>query len=57
MVFKAGMLSGGGGVSERKGGVSLAMALVLTMVEVLKKERLKMKEDRRVLAMMISCRE
>jgi hypothetical protein len=27
------------------------------MVEVLKKERLKMKEDRRVLAMMISCRE
>jgi hypothetical protein len=57
MVFKAGMLSGGGGVSERKGGVFLAMALVLTMVEVLKKERLKMKEDRRVLAMMISCRE
>jgi hypothetical protein len=33
------------------------MALVLTMVEVLKKERLKMKEDMRVLAMMISCRE
>jgi hypothetical protein len=48
------MLSGGGGVLERKGGALLAVALVLTMVEVLKKERLKMKG--RVLAMM-SCRE
>jgi hypothetical protein len=50
------MLSGGGGVLERKGGALLAVALVLTMVEVLKKERLKMKGNSRVLAMM-SCRE